>query len=170
MLYNITSTAKLRYLIRFCVENNVCGVFNLRFLSLQAMSLKKCRALIRRLFFKPQGSKRMLLFFARPGWIIVPARRVALCRLGQTPRPSALHFAKKRAATRAATLYSSFSGTSARGSTLVEKTIWVCVSPNLCKSLMNSSRSFVVLKRQVKICEYLPVTQSHPTTFLHPLT
>lgn len=44
-------------------------------------------------------------------------------RLIQPPRPSALHFAKKRAATRAATLYSSSSGTSARGSTLVEKTI-----------------------------------------------
>lgn len=50
VLYNITLGTELRYLNRFYVENNVCGVFNLRFLSLQAMSLKKCRALIHCLF------------------------------------------------------------------------------------------------------------------------
>ena len=54
VLYNITLGAELRYLNRFYVENNVCGVFNLRFLSLQAMSLKKCRALIRHLFLGPR--------------------------------------------------------------------------------------------------------------------
>lgn len=43
-------------------------------------------------------------------------------RLIQPPRPSALHFAKKKSQPWLR-LYSSPSGTSARGSTLVEKTI-----------------------------------------------
>lgn len=84
VLYNITLTAKLRYLNRFCVENNVCGVFNLRFLSLQAMSLKKCRALIRHLFLETRLLNRTQRSFERLGCIaasLFKPRRLTSCRI-----------------------------------------------------------------------------------------
>lgn len=87
------------------------------------MSLKKCRALIRHLLLSlrvrnarcrslrgqdESSSRRVWLLFAA----LFRHRGRLLCILP-----------KKRAATMAATLYSSSSGTSERGSTLVEKTI-----------------------------------------------